>query len=70
MAVAGEVLSHPEIYRIYTSTTETALKALPRFAFYNHLNAWGRHRETPAPASQTFHEWYSEHRQKHDVSRG
>lgn len=63
MAVAGEVLSHPELYRIATSATETSLKLLPRFAIYNDLNAWGKHRETPEPAKQTFHQWYKEHRQ-------
>jgi L-lactate dehydrogenase complex protein LldF len=62
MIVAGEVLSHPEIYRIATSATEEALKVLPRFAIYNDLNAWGKHRETPAPAKQTFHKWYAENR--------
>jgi L-lactate dehydrogenase complex protein LldF len=70
MAVAGEVLSNPELYRISTSATETALKDLPRFAIYNDLNAWGKHRETPAPASQTFHEWFREHRQPHAASPG
>jgi L-lactate dehydrogenase complex protein LldF len=64
MIAAGEVLSHPELYRIATSGTETALKVLPRFAIYNDLNAWGKHRETPAPAKQTFHEWFGENRQK------
>ena len=62
MIVAGEVLSHPEIYRVATSATEKALKVLPRYAIYNDLNAWGKHRETPAPAKQTFHEWYKQNR--------
>jgi L-lactate dehydrogenase complex protein LldF len=62
MIVAGEVLSHPELYRIATSATEKALNVLPRFAIYNDLNAWGKHRETPAPAKQTFHEWYEQNR--------
>jgi L-lactate dehydrogenase complex protein LldF len=62
MIVAGKLLSHPEAYRIATQSTETALKVLPRFAIYNHFNAWGRHREVPAPANETFHEWYRKHR--------
>jgi L-lactate dehydrogenase complex protein LldF len=62
MIVAGKLLSHPEAYRIATQATETALKVLPRFAIYNHFNAWGRHREVPAPADGTFHEWYRKHR--------
>jgi L-lactate dehydrogenase complex protein LldF len=62
MIVAGKLLSHPEAYRIATQSTEIALKALPRFAIYNHFNVWGRHREVPAPADETFHEWYRKHR--------
>jgi L-lactate dehydrogenase complex protein LldF len=62
MIVAGKVLSNPELYRIATSTAETALGTLPRFALYNFLNTWGKHRELPHPAKQTFHEWYKENR--------
>jgi L-lactate dehydrogenase complex protein LldF len=64
MVAAGEVLSHPELYRMAASATETALKMLPRFAIYNDFNAWGKHRETPSPAKQTFHQWFKENRQK------
>jgi len=31
-------------------------------AIYTHFNAWGRHREASAPAKETFHEWYRQHR--------
>jgi L-lactate dehydrogenase complex protein LldF len=36
-----------------------ALKVLPHFALYNRLNAWGRHRDVPEPAKETFHQWYA-----------
>jgi L-lactate dehydrogenase complex protein LldF len=62
MRVAGEVLSHPALYRIAASTTEASLKILPHVALYNHLNAWGRHRDNPQPAKETFHDWYKKHR--------
>jgi L-lactate dehydrogenase complex protein LldF len=62
MIVAGKVLSHPALYRIAASSTEISLKLLPRFALYNHLNAWGRDRENPQPAKETFHDWYKKHR--------
>jgi L-lactate dehydrogenase complex protein LldF len=62
MLVAGKLLSHPEAYRVATESAETALKVLPRFAVYNQFNPWGRHREVPAPAKRTFHQWYREHR--------
>ena len=60
--VADKVLSNPHLYRKATATGETAVRALPRFALYNTLNAWGRHRELPHPVKQTFHEWYKENR--------
>src|ERR1700729_4336741 len=50
MIVAGKVLSHPHLYGMAADATETSLKVLPRFALYNHLNAWGRHRDIPQPA--------------------
>ena len=62
MRVAGEVLSHPALYRIAASTTEASLKILPHVVLYNHLNAWGRHRDNPQPAKETFHDWYKKHR--------
>ena len=62
MIVAGKVLSNPTIYRMAGDTMEVALRVLPRFAIYNQLNAWGRHRDIPQPVKETFHEWYKEHR--------
>jgi L-lactate dehydrogenase complex protein LldF len=64
MIVAGKVLSNPTLYRIAADSAETVLKALPHFAIYNHLNAWGRHRDIPKPAKETFHDWYKKHRRK------
>jgi L-lactate dehydrogenase complex protein LldF len=43
-------------------TMEVDLRVLPRFAIYNQLNAWGRHRDIPQPVKETFHEWYKKHR--------
>jgi L-lactate dehydrogenase complex protein LldF len=62
MIVAGKLLSHPEAYRIATQAANTALKVLPRFAIYNQFNPWGRRREVPAPAYETFHQWYRKNR--------
>jgi L-lactate dehydrogenase complex protein LldF len=63
MKVAGNLLSHPEAYRAGTEMSESALRHLPHFATYNRLNAWGRHREVPAAASETFHQWYTRNRE-------
>ncbi|HEY4025485.1 MAG TPA: lactate utilization protein B [Candidatus Dormibacteraeota bacterium] len=62
MKVADEVLSHPRTYRVATEVGEAALKVLPHFAIYNRLNAWGRHRDVPRPAAETFHQWYARNR--------
>jgi L-lactate dehydrogenase complex protein LldF len=62
MIVADKVLSNPDLYQIATESTDMALKVLPHLAIYNHLNAWGRHREVPAPADETFHQWYRNNR--------
>lgn len=62
MRAAGEVLSHPTLYRIAASAVEPVMKALPHFVLYNHLNAWGRHRDLPEPGKETFHDWYKKNR--------
>jgi L-lactate dehydrogenase complex protein LldF len=62
MRVADKVLSHPTLYQIATATLSTALEVLPHFAIYNRLNAWGKHRDVPEDARETFHEWYRNHR--------
>jgi L-lactate dehydrogenase complex protein LldF len=62
MRVADEVLSHPALYQIATTTLSTALEVLPHFAIYNRLNAWGKHRDVPEAARETFHQWYRHHR--------
>jgi L-lactate dehydrogenase complex protein LldF len=62
MKVADNLFSHPEAYRAVTAAGEAALKVLPHFAIYNRLNAWGRHRDIPGPAAETFHQWYARNR--------
>jgi L-lactate dehydrogenase complex protein LldF len=59
MKVADKVLSHPRAYRAAAEAGGMALKALPRFAIYNRLNAGGRRREVPGPVTETFHQWYA-----------
>jgi L-lactate dehydrogenase complex protein LldF len=62
MKVADKVLSNPKAYRVAAEAGGAALKVLPRFAIYNRLNAWGRRREIPSPARETFHQWYARNR--------
>jgi L-lactate dehydrogenase complex protein LldF len=54
----GALFAHPALYRAAVESADKALQVLPRFALYNRLNAWGRHREVPHPPPETFHSWY------------
>jgi L-lactate dehydrogenase complex protein LldF len=58
MRAAGALLAQPALYRAAIEGADKALEALPRFAVYSRLNAWGRHREVPHPPRETFHSWY------------
>ena len=62
MKTAGLLLSSPKLYRAALPVADSALRHLPRFVVYNRLNTWGRGREVPPVPSQTFHQWYREHR--------
>jgi L-lactate dehydrogenase complex protein LldF len=62
MKLAGNLLSHPRAYRAAAEAGGAALRVLPHFAIYNRLNAWGRHRDIPSPAKETFHQWYARNR--------
>src|SRR6201993_1542685 len=59
MKVAGKLLSRPRAYRAATEGGALALKALPHFALYSRLNAWGRRRDVPEAPKETFHQWYA-----------
>ncbi|MBE7620383.1 lactate utilization protein [Gluconacetobacter entanii] len=62
MHMAGKLMGQPKLYRAAINATETSLSTLPRFALYNWLNPWGKHRENPHPVKQTFHSWYKANR--------
>jgi len=62
MKAAGAILARPALYRATIQGANTALAKLPRFVIYNGLNAWGKHRETPSPRTETFHQWFKKNR--------
>jgi L-lactate dehydrogenase complex protein LldF len=62
MKAAGALLSRPRAYRAAAEAGAAALRVLPHFALYNRLNAWGRRRDNPEPAKETFHQWYARNR--------
>jgi L-lactate dehydrogenase complex protein LldF len=62
MKAAGEVLSHPAMYRAAIGAADSALRHLPRFLVYNPLNAWTKKREMPEVPKQSFHSWWKQNR--------
>ena len=62
-AIAGHVFGHPGEYHALQKTAAPALNHAPHFLLYNQtLNPWGRERDIPQLAKQTFREWYLAHR--------
>jgi len=62
MRMAGKVLASPRMYSAAVAAARAGLEYLPRTMIYNPLNAWGRQREVPRPARETFREWYRRRR--------
>jgi len=66
-AVAGHVFGNPDAYHAAQKLAGPAMEMAPHFLLYNRtLNPWGRDREIPGIAKQTFREWYLENRSNHD----
>jgi L-lactate dehydrogenase complex protein LldF len=64
--IAGHVFGRPEEYRALTKLAAPSLQYAPEFLLYNKdLNPWGRHRQLPELAKQSFREWYLANRRKH-----
>jgi L-lactate dehydrogenase complex protein LldF len=65
-AVSGHVFGHPEEYHAIEKVAGPAMDLAPHFLLYNRsLNPWGRDRELPQIAKQTFREWYLANRSEH-----
>src|ERR1700739_4904088 len=63
--IAGRAFAHPEEYRALTKLARPAIAYAPEFLLYNKaLNPWGRDREVPQIAKQSFREWYLANRSK------
>ena len=69
-AVAGHVFAHPEEFHRVEKAAGPMLDHTPHFLMYNRsLNPWGRDRELPDPAKQSFREWYVANRREADVEQ-
>jgi L-lactate dehydrogenase complex protein LldF len=63
--VGGYVLANPRLFRMGEAGAFEGLKLMPDFVVYNKLlNAWGRHREMPPFAKETFRDWYVKNRKQ------
>ena len=64
--IAGRAFAHPEEYRALTNLARPAVAYAPDFLLYNKaLNPWGRDREVPKLAKQSFRDWYLANRSGH-----
>ena len=63
MKVAGKVLASPGLYRAAGKTAKL-MHFMPRFMLYNSANKWGKQRELPLPAKESFREQYARRRRK------
>ena len=57
MKMAGKVLASPTLYRAVGKAAKV-MRLMPRFMLYNAANEWGKQRELPTPARQSFREQY------------
>jgi L-lactate dehydrogenase complex protein LldF len=65
-AVAGHVFGHPAEYHAMENVAQPAMDYAPHFLLYNRTwNPWGRDRELPQLAKETFREWYLANRSEH-----
>ena len=57
MKIAGKLLASPTLYKAVGKASKL-MKFTPRFMLYNSGNKWGKQRELPMPAKQSFREQY------------
>jgi len=66
-SVAGHVFAKPKEYHAITKLAGPVMNHTPHFLLYNStLNPWGRERELPDIAKQSFRDWYLKNRSNHD----
>ncbi len=65
MKFTGWIFPRPKLFAFTTRLGNLFLKIFPRFVIYNRFNIWGRQRELPKAATNSFSEWYKKNR-KHE----
>ena len=59
MALASQLLRNSFLLKTAGYWGRLAMRHAPRWVFYNRFNAWGKQREMPPAAKQTFHQMYA-----------
>lgn len=57
------IMEKPKLFNTALRFAPVA-NSLPRFMLYNSLNAWGKHRELPKFAKQSFNDWWIKNQKK------
>lgn len=57
------LMERPKLFNTALKMAPVA-NSMPRFMLYNSLNAWGKHRELPKFAKQSFNEWWKKNHKK------
>lgn len=69
MSLASKVLAQPFWYRKMNKLARTSLKLIPSKWVYSRLNTWGKNRDLPPFAEETFEEWFKK-QQRDDKQKG
>lgn len=67
MKMAGRVLASPTLYAAAAKAAKL-IKIMPRFMIYNRANEWGKQREMPTPAKESFRERYRQRQKQRSSS--
>jgi L-lactate dehydrogenase complex protein LldF len=65
MSGMSTVLSNPKTFSVAGAVGRWFIKYLP-FVINNGFNPWYKQREMPEAPKQSFRDWYSKNRKKHE----
>lgn len=60
--MANQMFKHPSIFRMAMTMGRLALEIMPNKLIYIDANSWGKNREMPTLAKETFRDWYKKNK--------
>jgi len=63
MKMASLLFRSPRLFAVAGRVGRGALRYLPRWTSHNRFNKWTEARELPEPPSESFRQWYRQHRE-------